>query len=337
MARVAVTMALCAALLMGVALAANPLGPYNIDPSRVTVGGLSSGAFMAVQMHVAFSSTFKGASIFAGGPYYCAQGSESTATTTCMDPNEIFPPPKASALASITRLAADAGEIDGVGNLTDARVYIYSGALDTIVHKPVVNALVDYYKIFTTGGSIATEFSVLAEHCYPTLNYGEICELAMDPYIGKCNFDGAGAGLKQLYGTLKPKGTQQSSNLMQFSQNAFAPNNDPGSISMNSIGFIYVPTACQSGASCGVHMSYHGCDQSTSDIQEQYPQHVGLNEWAETNNIIVLYPQVVHDDLLGNFEGCWDWWGYTGSNYAQRTGKQMETTFKMLQAITKSA
>jgi poly(3-hydroxybutyrate) depolymerase len=43
----------------------------DIDPSKVTVSGLSSGGFMAVQMHVAYSSVFSGAGIFAGGPYYC--------------------------------------------------------------------------------------------------------------------------------------------------------------------------------------------------------------------------------------------------------------------------
>jgi poly(3-hydroxybutyrate) depolymerase len=31
-----------------------------------------------------------------------------------------------------------------------------------------------------------------------------------------------------------------------------------------------------------------------------------LNEWADTNNIIVLYPQAVPS--YGNDYGCWDWW-----------------------------
>lgn len=44
--------------------AVNPLGPYSV--SDVTVSGLSSGAFMAVQMHVAYSSVVNGSAIFAG-------------------------------------------------------------------------------------------------------------------------------------------------------------------------------------------------------------------------------------------------------------------------------
>ena len=51
------------------------LSEMNIDPSGVSVSGLSAGAFMAVQMHVAYSSTINGSAIFAGGPFYCAQDS----------------------------------------------------------------------------------------------------------------------------------------------------------------------------------------------------------------------------------------------------------------------
>ncbi len=50
----------------GFALKNGPLGPYNISPDSVTVSGLSSGGFMTSQVHVAFSSIFKGAAVFAG-------------------------------------------------------------------------------------------------------------------------------------------------------------------------------------------------------------------------------------------------------------------------------
>lgn len=43
---------------------ASPLGPYKV--LDVTVSGFSSGAFMAVQMHVAYSSLVNGSAIFAG-------------------------------------------------------------------------------------------------------------------------------------------------------------------------------------------------------------------------------------------------------------------------------
>ena len=46
--------------------------------AQITVGGLSSGAFFAVQYHVSHSSYVSGASVFAGGPFYCAEGQETT-------------------------------------------------------------------------------------------------------------------------------------------------------------------------------------------------------------------------------------------------------------------
>lgn len=49
-----------------------------------TVSGLSSGAFMSVQMHIAHSSRIEGAAILAGGPYYCAEGSPTLALQRCM-------------------------------------------------------------------------------------------------------------------------------------------------------------------------------------------------------------------------------------------------------------
>ena len=64
------------------AAVAKPIGNYNV--SDVTVSGLSSGAFMAVQLHVAYSSIISGAAVYAGGPYWCAQGNLNTATLDCM-------------------------------------------------------------------------------------------------------------------------------------------------------------------------------------------------------------------------------------------------------------
>ena len=59
------------------------LGAYNVDKTKTAVAGISSGGFMAVQLHVAFSGTFHFAAVYAGGPYYCAQDSLSTAQTVC--------------------------------------------------------------------------------------------------------------------------------------------------------------------------------------------------------------------------------------------------------------
>ena len=55
--------------------AAPALPAVAADGSAVTVSGISSGGYMAVQFQVAYSKLVKGAGILAAGPYDCADGS----------------------------------------------------------------------------------------------------------------------------------------------------------------------------------------------------------------------------------------------------------------------
>ena len=41
----------------------------NVEKGQSSVSGLSSGAFMTVQLHLAHSASFTGAGVVAGGPY----------------------------------------------------------------------------------------------------------------------------------------------------------------------------------------------------------------------------------------------------------------------------
>ena len=61
-----------AAWFGGGASAADPLGRFPVDPKQVSVAGISSGAFMANQLHIAHSADIVGAGIVAGGLYGCA-------------------------------------------------------------------------------------------------------------------------------------------------------------------------------------------------------------------------------------------------------------------------
>jgi poly(3-hydroxybutyrate) depolymerase len=70
------------------------------------------------------------------------------------------------------------------------------------------------------------------------------------------------------------------------------------------------------------------------DIGDRYYNGVGYNRWADTNNILALYPQAPSDHPL-NPEHCWDWWGYTGPDFDAKTGPQMSAIRKMLDAIAR--
>src|SRR5882672_8494410 len=115
-------------LLAGCTVQATPLPQLVIDPAETTVSGLSSGGFMAVQLHVAYSATFKkGAGVVAGGPYYCAEGSIVNATGRCMTHSSSIP---VASLVSTTNGWASSGLIDPVTNLNASKVYMFSGSVD---------------------------------------------------------------------------------------------------------------------------------------------------------------------------------------------------------------
>ena len=45
-----------------------------------------------------------------------------------------------------------------------------------------------------------------------------------------------------------------------------------------------------------------------------------------------LYPQAVSNGT-GNPNGCWDWWGYTGKNYAYKSSPQMKAIKAMVNRL----
>jgi len=307
-------------------LVVSSLGPYKIDPKGVSVGGLSSGAYFAVQFQVAYSKLICGAAIYAGGPYYCAEDSLEDAVMYCMSALA----PDASTSVSYAQQFAGQGTIDPLSNLAKQNVYVYSGTMDFTVKQEVVQVLVEFYTQLGVK-NITTEYSIEAGHGFPTLNYGVLCMLTESPYLTDCNYDGAGAGLQQIYGNLRSKGTANPSNILSFDQSPFT-NGNPSSISMGPTGYAYVPTSCQRGRVCRLHVNFHGCQQTVNDIGSVYYTDTGLNDWAETNNIIVLYPQV-QDTELTNPEGCWDWWGYTESTYSEQSGPQMAAVKAMIDSL----
>jgi hypothetical protein len=66
-------------LLSSVASVSAATNPWNLQlDGNTTVSGISAGGFMAAQMAIAFSASIAGAGIFAGGPFYCAQGQLTT-------------------------------------------------------------------------------------------------------------------------------------------------------------------------------------------------------------------------------------------------------------------
>jgi poly(3-hydroxybutyrate) depolymerase len=300
--------------------AAVPLPQLAVDPAEVSVSGLSSGGYMAVQMHVAYSATFtRGAGVVAGGPYFCAEGSIVNATGRCMTHASSIP---VASLAATTRSWASSGLIDPVSHLGNARVYLFSGTLDNTVRPAVMDDLRTYYREFTAEAGLAYKNNLAAAHAMVTDDFGNGCTTSSSPFINDCNFDLAGELLQHLYGPLNPRndGTLSGS-FVEFDQGEFVSGHG-----MAATGWAYVPQACSSGAGCRLHVAFHGCRQNVTLVGQQFVRNTGYNRWADSNRMVVLYPQT--STLAVN--SCWDWWGYDSADYARKSGPQMAAVKAMV-------
>eukprot|EP01113_Clastostelium_recurvatum_P017394 TRINITY_DN2040_c0_g1_i1.p1 TRINITY_DN2040_c0_g1~~TRINITY_DN2040_c0_g1_i1.p1 ORF type:complete len:359 (-),score=86.87 TRINITY_DN2040_c0_g1_i1:13-1065(-) len=309
---------------------------YPVDMSTLTVSGISSGGYMAVQFHVAYSSHISGAGVVAGGPYWCAQGDVAIAESACMaNPGLI----SLDELYAATTYAEGLDSIDPTSHLKDDRVWLFSGTRDTIVNPGVMSKLAQYYGHYissSSGGSIVTEFTVEAEHCFPTLAYGDTCIHLGTPFINRCNYDAAGQILAHMYPdtTLLPPTTANATNVKKIAQSGFVPSPfSSKEIGLQDYAYLYVPTQCNMSGThpCKIHIAFHGCEQTVDYINTTFVFHSGYNEWAESNNIIIVYPQARANDL--NPKGCFDWWGYAGPDYATKIGPQMVTIYKMTNSV----
>jgi len=281
---------------------------------------------MATQYQFAYSSTLRGAAVFAGGPYYCAEGVLVNALTRCM--NGLAAIPLANLLAYATR-QANLNNIDPLSNLANHAVYLFAGLSDNTVNPRVVQSLEQLYKNVGVT-DIETKYDLAAAHTFPTLDFGNTCLVSMTPFISKCAYDGAGAALHRLYGPLQPPSSPVLSNVIEFSQRQFMGGATPASLSMYEYGYAYIPTACNAdNARCRIHVSFHGCQQNIPRIGMAWVENTGFNGWAESNNIIIIYPQAVASNFApSNPNGCWDWWGYLNANYANKLGPQMATVHR---------
>ena len=80
-------------------------------------------------------------------------------------------------------------------------------------------------------------------------------------------------------------------------------------------------------------MALHGCLQGGGVDGSAFARLSGYNEWAESNGIVVLYPQIEATTMPLNPYGCWDWWGYDGDAYDTRDGRQVRALVAMIARV----
>ncbi|HTX02090.1 MAG TPA: PHB depolymerase family esterase, partial [Candidatus Acidoferrales bacterium] len=246
------------------------LRSFRIDPSKVFVAGISSGGFFAVQMQIAHSATFKGAAVYAGGVYYCAQNSVAIALAACG--GEGLYASTLTESEAYLNLESSLGNIDDKSNLAGHPVYLWSGTGDTVVNPKEMDDLQTEYENYGAK-PIVFDNTYPAEHGWESPNGTLACGTLGEPYMIACDsgskvYDSEKTWLQMFLGRLNPRndGTL-SGELQQFNQTEFGA---AASNSMDTTGWVYVPRSCAQGRNCSLIVAFHGCLQTQADIGNTY-------------------------------------------------------------------
>ena len=249
-------------LLSAVAL---PLAAQQALPKlqlaeQITLSGLSSGAYMAGQYHLAFAEQVSGVAMLAGGPVYCAQNSLGLALEHCF--NKASSSPDMSAINQYLTAQRTAGKLAPVTALKDDKVWIFHGSKDTTVYPGLAGVLNQQYQQWVDAGNIALITDKAFGHTFPTDNTAlGSCDVSEAPFLASCNYDAAGELLKHLLGSVKAKAATSSGRLITINQHQLAA---AAKDTLAETGYLYVPQSCASGESCRLHVSFHGCKQNAA-------------------------------------------------------------------------
>jgi hypothetical protein len=234
--------------------------------------------------------------------------------------------------------------IDDPSNLADSRVWLFHGKSDAIVPLQVMETLRQVYDTLGVRGPKLqfdrNQTGSAANHGMPVSRFtGESkfpireCNEHETPFVIQCDFEAAEMLMRHLYpDAFKPASDDphRDGTLVAFDQSEFF-NAADASVSLHGVGYLYVPASC-AAEPCRVHIAFHGCKQNVDSVYDDFIRDAGYGRWAASNNIVILYPQATAS--AANPNRCWDFWGYSGSNYYDQNGPQMRAVKAMIDRLT---
>jgi len=325
--------------------AAETLPSLAVDASQTSVSGISSGAYMAGQFHLAFSTTVVGAGVVAGGPWGCASSGSGDSMWLggvdnvgrslfrCMEVTAGTP--DGVQLAEAAARFADRRRIDPLDGLAGDRVYLFHGESDSVVAAPVATAVEAFYQ---AAGVDADDLRTIYElpgggkagHSLVVEEEGSDCSSNASPFIDDCDYDQAGEILRWIYPDLVGRPGPATGRKVVFDQTEFLA----GAVGYGLAreGVAYIPADCETTPGCRVHVVFHGCLQSreTEGIGDLFIERTGYMRYADINRIVLLYPQTNANTAPND---CWDWWGHASSDHLSKTAPQLTAVHAMLDRL----
>ena len=324
--------------------AAEPLPALGIDARQTSVSGISSGAYMAGQFHLAFSTTVVGAGVVAGGPWGCASnGSGDSLLLGGLDN-------ATRALAGCMQVTG--GAPDGVALAEAAKAFAGKHRIDPHLRArgrsrlsvprrerqrgraPVATAAEAFYR---SAGITAADLHAVyqlpggkAGHSLVVDRDGSACDANASPFIDDCDYDQAGEILRWIYPDLVGRPGPAAGRRIVFDQTEFLAGAVGWGVARE--GVAYVPADCEAVPGCRVHIVFHGCLQSrtTDGIGDLFIERTGYMRYADANRIVLLYPQTNANTAPNS---CWDWWGHASSDHLSQSAPQLAAVRAMLDRL----
>ena len=310
----------------------------------ITVSGQSAGASAALQHAFAFSSIISGLTIATGSPYGC--GVQQLHGVTCY-----FGPVDAGDMLRYARRRFEQGLIDDPRHLKDMPVLLFSGSSDYVVLTRMLRYVTEQLSAFKVRPPVQV-FNTSASHVW-SVDHGSCgcgaCWLqnltGMDTVdccnVNNCDYDLSGDMMRTFFGerNVKPRAQQRKRGIHWIEQWNYLPPTagPPNRSTMLRWAPVYVPRACEGRvAECAIHVNYHGCTKNPPDSSDSgwhrrlvWVRSIDINSYAESNRIVVLYPQAAGSDSSG--EGCFNWASYEDDPlFDTRYGVQLNTVMAML-------
>ena len=261
---------------------------------------------MAMQHLVAFSETVDGAAIVAGSLYGCPI--EKNQGVCYRGGADVGKANKYLEFRSSKHLIDDRIHLKGMP------VLLFNGRNDRIVFPACTKDVQTQLRYF--GARVKSVFNTSATHVW-SVDHGHCKCGACKSYlstekccdVNNCEYDLSGDILRHIYGDhILPRTEPSLANLRWVNQLPFVParNKSWSAHGMMKWGLVYANKACKANpATCRVHVNYHGCIADVYQRRRKWSTVIDLNSYAESSNIIVVYPQAAGDAATG--KGCWNW------------------------------
>lgn len=301
---------------------------------RHSVSGQSAGGSMAYNHLVAFSSLVDGAGIAAGSAYGCAfeYGNRNPCWYGGMDIDR--------SIAYMKKRYRD-GLIDDPNHLKTIPIVLFSGKNDNIVWTGTMKDAYEQLERLSGGRNqrVRRRFQTNATHVWSVAN--GTCTCGSCPWdmkdwkccdVNNCEYSLSRDILESTYGKLDAPVDAPRDHLFWIPQAKWFKRND--NANMMTWGLLYIPSSCISNPKrcTRLHVHYHGCIKPQWYRRLRWTRSIEMNEIAESNDVLVLYPQVSGDKHSGR--GCWNY-GFKASDemYDTKRSKQLLVIARMMSDV----